>query len=360
MDAGKYGEKAGMGALTPEAREFIRRMPKAELHVHLEGSVYPETLLQLARKHRRTLPIESVDGARDWFKFRDFPHFVEIYIEICNCLIDEEDYEFVTIETARRAHAQNLRYMEVTFSPVSILNPRTPAVPDVVIKGLRSGAEVAAREFDVDMQFILDPVRGRSPDEVMAAARWWGDNAGDRLIGFGLGGVELGNPPSRYADALRYVRDAGARISLHAGETDGPHSVRDALEHGAERIGHGVRSIEEPGLVAELAEREVVLEISPTSNIRLGVYEHYDRHPFRKLADAGVKTTVNSDDPPMFDTTLTRELEVLVEHFGYEPNELVALTLRAIDAAFLPEARKQALRADYEAEIERLRSAPAI
>jgi adenosine deaminase len=250
--------------------------------------------------------------------------------------------------------------MEVTFSPVSILNPRTPALPDVVIKGLRSGAEVAAREHGVEMLFILDPVRGRTPEEVMALARWWADNAGDRLIGFGLGGIELGNPPSLYADAITYARDAGARISLHAGETDGPASVRDALVNGAERIGHGVRSIEDEELVAELAERQVVLEVSPTSNICLGVYEHYGEHPFRSLAEAGVPVTVNTDDPPMFNTTLTRELEVLVEHFDFGVDDLVDLTLRALDAAFLPEAERQALRASYLAEFDKLRGVAAV
>ncbi|HLT21643.1 MAG TPA: adenosine deaminase [Thermomicrobiales bacterium] len=349
-----------MEALTPEAREFIRRMPKAELHVHLEGSVYPETLLELARKHGRTLPFDSVESARDWFIFRDFPHFVEIYVEICNCLRDEEDYELITIEMARRAAAQNLRYMEVTFSPVSILNPRTPALPDVVISGLRAGAAVAAREHGVEMQFILDPVRGRTPEEVMALARWWADNAGDRLIGFGLGGIELGNPPSLYADAIAYARDAGARISLHAGETDGPASVRDALLNGAERIGHGVRSIEDEALVAELAASGIVLEISPTSNVCLGVYRDYTEHPFRALAEAGVRATVNSDDPPMFNTTLTRELEVLVEHFDYDLGNLVDLTLLALDAAFLPDTEKNRLRAAYLAEFEELRGVPAL
>lgn len=340
--------------LTPAQREFIRRMPKAELHVHLEGSVYPETLIQLARKHGRSLPFQTVDDARHWFQFRDFPHFIEIYVEICNSLLDVEDFELITVEMARRAAEQNLRYMEVTFSPVSILNPRTSALPDVVMRGLREGAKRAADEHQVRMQFIYDPVRGRSPDDVMAAARWWADNAGDGLIGFGLGGHELGHPASRFTDAFRYVRDAGARISLHAGETDGPASIRDALETGTERIGHGVRAIEDDALVAELAESGIVLEVSPTSNVCLNVVSGYDAHPFRALHEAGVALTVNSDDPPMFDTTLTREYEVLVEHFGFSLDELVQFSLRAVDASFLPDAERAAMRAAYEAEVEQL------
>ncbi len=345
-----------MATLEPQTREFIRRMPKAELHVHLEGSVYPETLMLLATKHDRQLPFNTVEDAQDWFKFRDFPHFIEVYLEICNCLVDEEDYEMITIDMARRANAQNLRYMEITFAPVSILNPRNPATPDVVMRGLRAGAEIASKDFAVEMQFIMDPVRGRTPAEIMAAAQWWADNAGDRLIGFGLGGMELGHPASRYADSFDLVRSAGARISLHAGETDGPNSVRDALETGAERIGHGVRSAEDPELVANLAEQQVVLEISPSSNVCLGVYDSYQDHPIRSLADAGVVTTVNSDDPPMFDTTLTEEFEILIEEFNFTLNDLVDFTFRAVDGSFLPSREKTKLRESFELEIANLRA----
>ena len=342
-----------MSELNSGIQTFIEVMPKVELHVHLEGSVYPETLLQLARKHGRELPINTPEAANDWFRFRDFPHFIEIYVEICNCLLDVEDYEFITVEMAKRAAAQNLRYMEVTFAPSSILNPRTTAVPDVAMPGLRSGAAIAARDHGVDIQFILDPVRGRSPEEVMALAHWWTKNAGDRLIGFGLGGHELGNPAGRFRDAFDLVRAAGARVSLHAGETDGPLSIRDALETGAERIGHGVRAIEDPRLVEELSERRVLLEVSPTSNLRLGIYDDYGAHPMRALHDHGVVVTVNSDDPPMFDTTLTREFGVLVEHFDFSPAELLQLTKQAIDGAFIDDTKRRELYDWYHRDVQR-------
>ncbi len=339
-----------MQSLTDNEREFIRRMPKVELHVHLEGSVYPETLLQLAARHGRELPIGDASEAADWFVFRDFPHFIEIYLEICNCLRDEDDYAFVTVEMARRAAAENLRYMEITFAPTSMLNPRTPALPDVVMPGLRAGAAIAARDHGVEMQFIFDPVRGRTVEEVMASARWWTENGGDRLVGFGLGGLELGHPASRYAEAFELASAAGARISLHAGETDGPLSVRDALVTGAERIGHGVRAIEDAELVTQLAESKMLLEISPTSNIRLGVYPSYADHPFKRLAEAGVLVTVNSDDPPMFGTTLTREFEVLAEHFGYTLDELVQFTRNAVQGAFLPASSRETMEREIIAE----------
>ncbi len=340
-----------MRQLNDNERFFIERMPKAELHVHLEGSIYPETLLALSDKHGMDLPFGDLAGARDWFTFRDFPHFIEVYVTTCDFLKDEEDYEFITLEMARRAAEQNLQYMEITYAPTSILYPRNNALPDMVTAGIRSGANRAAAEYGVEMQFILDPVRGRSVEEVMALAEWCANNLGDRLVGIGLGGLEVGNPASRFQDAFDLARASGARVSLHAGETVGPESVRDALQTGTDRIGHGVRSAEDPALVAELAEIGMVLEVSPTSNICLGVAPSYAEHPIRDLYDAGVQVTVNSDDPPMFNTTLTNEYLVLAEQFGFSLDELSALSLGAVDAAFLPPAQKAAMRGRFEQEL---------
>lgn len=343
-----------MRTVSPAERQFIERMPKAEIHVHLEGSVYPETLLDLARKYDVTLPFSDVESARKWFKFRDFAHFVEIYVTICSVLRDEEDYARISYEQARRAHAENIRYMEVTFAPPRFMDVNRVELPDRVIAGLREGRRRAQDEFGVTVQYILDPVRSRSAEAVMELARWCANNLGEGLIGFGLGGMEVGNPPGPYADAFAYVRDAGARLTLHAGETDGPHSVWAALEVGSERIGHGVTSIQDEALVRHLAEHQIVLEVSPTSNICLGVSRDYTEHPFRALHDAGVPVTVNSDDPPMFNTTLTNEYRVLAEHFGFSLDELQALSLRAVDASFLPEREKQRLRSEFVQELAAL------
>ncbi|MEZ4569400.1 MAG: adenosine deaminase [Thermomicrobiales bacterium] len=342
-----------MAVLTGIDREFIRRMPKARLHVHLEGSVYPETLMSPGRKARPATPVRVGRRGARLVLIQGFSTFHEVYVEICNCLQDEEDYEFITLDMARRAARQNLRYMEVTFAPVSILNPRNSALPDVVMSGVRSGAEIAAREHDVELQFIFDPVRGRSPEEVLASAGGGSTTPGDRLVGFGLRGLELGNPASRFLDAFELVRSAGAESHCMPERPMGP-SVRDALATGAERIGHGVRAIEDERLVCELAEMEMLLEVSPTSNIRLGVYPAYADHPFKLLADSGVRLTVNSDDPPMFDTTLTKEYEVLVEHFDYTIPELLELTKNAIHGSFLDATRQRAMDEAFDREIREL------
>jgi adenosine deaminase len=344
-------------ALSDAERAFIRRMPKAELHVHLEGSVHPETLLDLGRQHGVAYPFDDLAGARDWFRFRDFPHFVEVYLAICNSLLTDEDYARVVWEIGRDAGQQNIQYLEVTFAPTSPLRPRLAHLPhaDVVLRGLRAGARRALDDFGVRLQFIIDPVRTRTPEEVKWFARWLAANYGAGLAGFGLGGLELGYPAGRFADTFALLRDAGLPFALHAGETDGPASVRDALAVGAWRIGHGVRASEEPALVRELAERGIVIEVSPTSNICLGVFPTYDAHPIRALHDAGVQVTVNSDDPPMFGTTLTDEYLLLAERFGFSLDELVELSLRAARAAFLPQSERDALACRFAAQMADLR-----
>jgi adenosine deaminase len=341
--------------LSEAERRFIARMPKAELHVHLEGSVHPETLLELGRKHGVTYPFRDLAGAREWFRFRDFVHFIEVFDAVLESLLDEEDHARVTYELAQEAQRQNTRYLEVTFTPASPLEPRSAALPDVVLAGMTAGAERAERELGVRIQFILDPGRNRTAQELMAYARWFTDNLGGRLVGFGLGGLEEGNPPGRFAEAFAWVRAAGARLTLHAGETVGPESIRAALAVGSERIGHGVRAIEEPQLVQELAERGIVLEVAPTSNVMLGVYPSYAAHPFHALHAAGVPLTVNTDDPPMFNTTLTAEYLILAEQFGYTLDELCAFSLQAVLAAFLPEPERRVLARQFEAEMAALR-----
>jgi adenosine deaminase len=329
--------------LTTAERAYIERMPKAELHVHLEGTVRPETLLDLGRRHGVAYPFTDAASARDWYRFRDFPHFIQVFIGICDSLLGTEDFERVTYELAEDAYRQNIQYLEVTFAPASLITPRNTATPDVALAGIRAGARQGYEDFGVRMQFIVDAVRSRPPDHVQAIAEWAVDNLGDGLIGIGLGGTEIGYPATLHHAALRFASERGARISLHAGETVGPESVWDALEAGSERIGHGVTSIHDPRLVEHLVREEIVLEVSPTSNVCLGVARSLEEHPFRALYDAGVHVTVNSDDPPMFDTDLTGEYIALAERCGFTIDELADLSLRAAAAAFLDDSEREVL-----------------
>lgn len=340
--------------LTLAERALIERLPKAELHVHLEGTVRPETLLELGRRHGIAYPFQNATAARDWYRFRDFPHFIEVFMAVCDALLTPEDLERITYELGEDAHRQNIRYLEVIISPTSIVRPRTKGTPDVYWPGVVAGAKRVERDFGVVMRFHIDGVRTRSTDEVMAIARWAVERRDEGLIGFNLGGAEVGFPASRHREAIAFARAAGLGISLHAGETVGPESVWDALEAGAQRIGHGVTSIDDPALVEHLVNEAVVLEVSPSSNVCLGVVPSWAEHPIRRLADAGVLVTVNSDDPPMFDTDLTQEYLRLASVHGFSSRELAELSLRALSAAFLPDSEKRALLGSFRDEIDRL------
>jgi aminodeoxyfutalosine deaminase len=334
--------------------EFARRMPKAELHVHLEGAIPPEVVLQLARRNGIALPVDDVAGLREMYRFRDFAHFLQVYIMITGCLRTPGDYHLAAYEFGRECARQNIRYAEATFTIES--NQRCSGLPwQAILDGLNTGRAQARAEFGVEMRWIFDIVRNLpetqdSVLEIALAARPQG------CVALGLGGAEAGFPPELFEDTFARARQAGLPRVPHAGEMAGPESVWAALEllH-ADRLEHGVRSIEDPRLVATLAQRQVTLDICPTSNVALGVYPDYASHPLRRLWDAGVSITVASDDPPLFSTDLNREYRLLVDHFSFQAGDLEQISLNSLRASLLPEEDKARLEAGFRAEFSRLR-----
>jgi aminodeoxyfutalosine deaminase len=336
--------------------DYVREMPKAELHVHHEGAILPETLLKLADRHGVTLPAHDLDGVRDFYTFRDFDHFVEVYMQINACLRDVDDFVLITHELGQEAGRQNIQYLEVTISP-GTLHMMHGLRFEEMYEGVKEGARQAFDEFGVRMQFIVDVVRDIGPEYQWRGARWAVTAAGDGVVGLGLGGTEARYPAKDFTEMFEFARAHGLHSVPHAGEHVGPPSVWSAIENlGAERIGHGVRSFEDPALVEYLAEHQILLEISPTSNVCTGVYASLDVHPMRQLFEAGVPVTVNSDDPPMFNTTLTDEYLVLVDRFGFSLDEIEAMTLLALEHSFLPDADRKQLVDEYRQEFVELRA----
>lgn len=332
---------------------YIEAMPKAELHVHLEGSIRPATLLTLARRNGVALPADDLDGLRSFYHFTDFDHFLQVYIIVCSCLQSPEDFSLVAYEFGADMARQNVRYAEVTFTPLPhVTNTGLPF--DQILAGVNDGRARAGAEFGVEMAWILDIVRGMPESQEEVAA--WAAAAQDRgVVGLGLGGPERGNPPEAYASGFALAREAGLHSVPHAGEVAGPESVWGALRAlDAERLGHGVRCIEDPALVEHLRERQIPLEVCPTSNLRLGVYGSYAEHPLRRLWELGLYVTVNSDDPPMFNTDLVGEYRVLAEQMDFGREELEHLSLAALGASFLPADRKEALDGAFRAEFAAL------
>ena len=315
-------------------------MPKVELHVHLEGSVQPQTLLKLAQKYAVELPRDDLEGLKEWFSFRDFNHFVEIYLTISGCLKSGADIELITRDFLTGQAAQNIGYSEVTFTPYNqyLLNGLDFHEQLDAVNRARSWAAAA---LGVQMGVIIDIPRLISPEPAEMIADWAIERFGDGLIAFGLGGPEVGNPPQKFQAVFDRVRAAGIPCILHAGETDTAESIWQAITVAdTRRIGHGVRAIEDPALMDYLRDRQIPLEVCPTSNLCLGVYPSLAEHSLPKLLEHGLYITINSDDPPMFNTTLTQEFLICQKMWNWDYQQLEQLSLNAINASLRsPEAK---------------------
>jgi adenosine deaminase len=334
---------------------YLRAAPKVELHVHLEGAIRPATLLELARRNRVDLPADTVEGLRQWFVYRDFAHFIEIFVTATACLCSAEDYALIVYEFGAEMARQNVRYAEVTFSPSTHVWLGRPW--ELVFGGITRGRERAEAEFGVRIRWIFDIVRRVSdPSTLMPKADYTTgaaiDGLWDGVVALGLGGMEDGAPPEPFAPQFARARAAGLHSVPHAGETSIWGAIRSL---GAERIAHGVRAIEDPALVAYLAERLIPLDVCPSSNICLGVYSDLEAHPLRRLREAGAIVTINSDDPPLFNTTLNDEVALLAGPFGFDIETIDDVLLNGVRSAFLDPDDQRSLEAAFRAEMASLK-----
>lgn len=333
--------------------EFIRRMPKVEMHVHLEGSIQPSTLLKLAKKNKVDLPVKTLDEIIEWYRFSDFQHFIEVYFAICSCIRTAEDFELIMEEFLRDRAAQNIRYSEVIFTPYTHL--KNSPFADQLTAMNRARAKMKS-ELGVEVGLVPDISREMRPvEESMVVAEWAAANQSNGIIALGLGGPEIGNPPELYERVFARARELNLPSLPHAGETEGPASVWGAIRTlKADRIGHGVRSLEDPLLVDYLVSQQIPLDVCPTSNICLRVFERIEDHPLRELMEKGLLVTLNSDDPPMFNTTLTNEYLQAVDVFGFGIREIQQLVLNGIQASLLSEQRKKAMIDEFKTDFAAL------
>ncbi len=264
----------------------------------------------------------DLDALRDFYSFRDFAHFIEVYLAVVDLVKTPEDLRLLTYEVARELAAQQVRYAELT------LTPHTSVLTGIAIEAFTEAVEdarvAAERDHGVVLRWIYDVPGEFGVPAAEATATYALEHAPSALVGFGLGGPEIGVERPPFAPAFARARAAGLHSVPHAGETTGPQTIRDALEHlGAERIGHGTSLVRDAALLAEVAERQVPLEVCPTSNIATGAVERLEDHPVRQLVEAGCLVTINSDDPPMFGTTLCREYEIAADLLGLDEAGLV-------------------------------------
>jgi aminodeoxyfutalosine deaminase len=313
--------------------------PKIELHVHLEATIQPETLLAIAKRNGETLPADTVEGLRELYRFRDFDHFIEVWILTTNCLRTEEDFRQVVVGYAAEARRHGAVYLEAIFSPIE-RTWRGVSWAEI-FEGYCSGTEQAREEHGVEVRLNPDITRSASLDDALELVREAARYRDRGVVAVGLGGEEAVYPPEPFAPAFQAAREAGLGSVPHAGEVVGPASIRgalDALE--PDRIRHGIRAIEDPGLVQELADRGLVLDVTPISNIRTRAVASLEEHPLPDLVNAGVRCSVSTDDPVMFDTDLTREYEA-AESLGLDPRKLYD---DALAGALCDEATKARLQ----------------
>jgi aminodeoxyfutalosine deaminase len=328
---------------------FIAGLPKAELHVHHVGSASPRIVAELAARHEGDSPVPADPAAlADFFAFRDFAHFIEIYLSVVDLIRDDQDVRMLTYEVARELARGQVRYAELTVTPYSHVKRGIPAPAFcAAIEDARTAAE---RDFGVRLRWCFD-IPGEAglaaAEETLRIAL---DERPDGLVSFGLGGPEIGVPRPQFKPYFDKARAAGLHSVPHAGETTGPETIWDALrELGAERIGHGISAARDPELMAHLAAHGIPLEISPTSNLRTRAVPSLDEHPLPVLVAAGVPVTINSDDPPMFGTTIEQEYAVAARLLDLDAAGVADLARAAVHAAFLPAGEKTALVAEIDA-----------
>lgn len=318
----------------------IIKLPKVELHVHIEGATLPETYYELAQKNNIKLPAKSLNEWKSFFEFKDFPHFIQVYSNAAKALKKPEDYSYLIEQFYAFQARQNIVYSEAYLSATFLVEAFKN---DEILEAISLGVKNGEKKYNTKVNLIPDIAR-HIPDSQEKVLDLIIDGYKQGLfIGIGLGGLEKGFPPNLFIETYKKAKKAGLKLVAHAGEADGPESIWGAIKDlEVDRIGHGVRCIEDEKLLDYLKQSQIPVEVSPTSNYHLGIINKGDNHPIRKMVDAGVYCTINSDDPAMFSTTLSQEYELLYAQ-GFSKTELLTLNENGINASFLTSVEKKKL-----------------
>ncbi|MCQ8189360.1 adenosine deaminase [Streptomyces rugosispiralis] len=327
---------------------FIAGLPKAELHVHHVGSASPRIVAELAARHPDSKVPTDPEALAEYFVFRDFAHFIEIYLSVVDLIRDAEDVRLLTYEIARDMARQNIRYAELTVTPYSSTRR---GIPDTAfVEAIEDARKAAESDFGTVLRWCFDIPGEAGLEAAEETTRIACELNPEGLVGFGLGGPEIGVPRPQFKPYFDRAIAAGLRSVPHAGETTGPQTIWDALvELRAERIGHGTSAVQDPKLLAHLAEHRIPLEVCPTSNIATRAVATLGEHPLKQMVEAGVFVTINSDDPPMFGTDLNTEYQVAAQLLDLDAAGVAALAKNAVEASFLDAEGKARLSAEIDA-----------
>jgi len=337
--------------MTDDLRAFALGLPKAELHLHLEGTLEPDLMFRLAARNGVALPYANVEAARAAYDFTDLQSFLDLYYAGCAVLVTEQDFYDLTWAYLERAGAENIRHVEPFFDPQTHTSRGVPFT--VVADGILRALSDAGREFGITSRLIMSFLRDLSAESAAIAleeARTYGE----RIAGVGLDSAEIGNPPEKFAEVFAEARRRGYHVVAHAGEEGPPAYITGALDAlGAERIDHGIRCLEDSELTARLARERVPLTVCPLSNVRLCAVSDLASHPLKSLMQAGIVVTLNSDDPAYFGGYLTENYVAAAEALGLTRSDLLTLAQASFAASFLDAGTKAAYIAEVRAYAER-------
>jgi len=320
----------------PTASSFVRSLPKAELHLHLEGAIEPATLLEI--QHSHGVRDATLDDVQKLYQYSDFGGFLTSFKDITAHLKAPADYELITYRLMEHLKGENVLHAEVYVSVGVCLYRKQDF--GAIFEALERGRARGERDFGVSLLWIFDAVRHFGSAEAQRVAELAVLYRERNVAGFGIGGDERRAGPELFREVYAYCAEHGLRLTAHAGETTGPDSIWGALNLRAERIGHALTAQQDPDLIQELSQRQVPVEICVTSNLRTGVCPNLNDHPVRRYFDEGLMVTINTDDPSMFGTTLSQEYQMLQENFGFSDEHLRELARNSFEAAFLPAEKK--------------------
>jgi aminodeoxyfutalosine deaminase len=314
---------------------FVASLPKADLHLHLEGSIDPATLLELRKRHLQEGTLAEMEQL---YRYRDFPGFLQAFKTVTEDLQTAEDYELITYQLMKKLKAENVLHAEVYVSVGICLYRKQDFA--ALFEGLERGRARGERDFGISLLWIFDAVRQFGAEAARPVFELAASYRDRHVVGIGIGGDEQKGPPELFREVYAYAAASGLRLTAHAGEYAGAESVWGALNLRAERIGHGLTAAQDPELVEELATRQIPVEICLTSNLRTGCCPALAEHPVRNYFDQGVMITLNTDDPAMFGTSLAREYQLAQETFAFTDEHLRELARNSFEASFLPAEKK--------------------
>jgi aminodeoxyfutalosine deaminase len=335
----------------PAPSAFLRALPKAELHLHLEGSIEPPTLLDLRLRHG--MPDANLAACEALYQYKDFQGFLMAFKAVTEHLRTPEDYELITYRLMERLQSDNVLHAEV-FVSVGVCLWRSQDFA-ALFEGMERGRERGAKDFGVSLLWIFDAVRQFGAEPAQRVAELAAVYQKRNVVAFGIGGDEARGAPELFRDVYAFAADHGLHLTAHAGETTSPESIWGALNLGAERLGHGLSAVQDPELLEELAQRQIPVEICITSNVLTGACPKLEDHPVRRYFDQGLMLTLNTDDPAMFRTSLSREYSIAQKTFGFTEEQLRELARNSFEASFLDAERKVKLLDFFDARATAVR-----